>query len=127
MQRLASLLCVSAISCASCLYAETRLQHQGLTFHLDESSGRYGFATGAGDVVTPDTSAGILLDGEPVRFKRGSATSSTVSFEGSTVSGKRMSLKVTLSAHCADLEASVTEPGAELRFQTAGASPAYGL
>ncbi|WP_187143096.1 TIM-barrel domain-containing protein [Terriglobus albidus] len=127
MQRLASLLCVSAIACASCLYAETRLQHQGLTFHLDESSGRYGFAAGAGDIVLPDSSAGVLLGGEPVRFKRVNATSSTVSLEGGTPSGKHMSLKVTFSAHCADLEASVAEPGAELRFQTSGASPAYGL
>jgi alpha-glucosidase (family GH31 glycosyl hydrolase) len=47
--------------------------------------------------------------------------------QGSTASGKHIRLTVTLSAHLADLLAEPEGPGAELRFQTAGAKPAYGL
>jgi hypothetical protein len=77
--------------------------------------------------VSPDENAGVLLAGEPVRFKQTRATASSVWLPGSTAAGKHMELTITLRAHLVDMEANIAEPGVELRFQSGGASPAYGL
>lgn len=112
---------------ASPLHAEVSLQHQGVAFHIDEVTGRYGFSFEGKETVHPDANAGVLLAGEAVRFRRTRANPGVLWLQGTTESGKHIALKVTLSSNMADLEASIAEPAAELRFQTAGASPAYGL
>jgi hypothetical protein len=43
MQHLASLFCLSVLLVAPHLCAEVRLQYQGMSFHMDEVAGRYGF------------------------------------------------------------------------------------
>lgn len=109
------------------LHAEVHLQYRGVGFHVDEVSGRYGFNFEGKEAVHPDANAGVLLGGESVRFKRTRGIPGVLWLQGTTDSGKHITLKVTLSANMADLEVSVAEPAVELRFQTAGASPAYGL
>lgn len=127
MRRINCLFFCSVFALASSLHAETRLVHGGVTFQIDEISGRYGFSREGKPVVTPDATSGVLLAGDPVHFRKVRSSTDSVWLEGSTTAGKHVAVKVTLSEHLADLEASVAEPGTELRFQTGGAAPAYGL
>lgn len=109
------------------LFAQVRLAHGNLTFAMDGSTGRYSYQLDQQNVVRPDVTAGVLLGGQPVHFEQVQRSAHQVQLHGETAAGKQLTLTVSLSANLADMQADTDEPGAELRFQTAGASPAYGL
>jgi alpha-glucosidase (family GH31 glycosyl hydrolase) len=117
----------AALTLTAPLGAEIRFQHGGTEFHADEASSRYSFQVNGAEVMPADANAGILLDGKPLSLRQVRSTADTLWLEGKTSEGRHVGLKVTLNAHLADIEASVDNPGSELRFQTGGAAPAYGL
>jgi alpha-glucosidase (family GH31 glycosyl hydrolase) len=130
LTRLRSTICHIPLLCALTLPLPAQSLHitaYGITFHIDPTSGRYGYARGGHEVVAPDSQAGVWLGGESVMFTQVSASRNNCVLRGSTASGKHLRLTVTLSEHLADMLAEVDDPGLELRFQTAGAKPAYGL
>jgi alpha-glucosidase (family GH31 glycosyl hydrolase) len=118
------LFCVLALPLVA---QSTRISAYGITFHIDTKSGRYGFARGGREIVAPDAEAGIWLGSEPVEFIQERASKSECVLRGSTESGRQLRLTVTLSEHLVDMLAELDAPGSELRFQTSGAKPAYGL
>jgi alpha-glucosidase (family GH31 glycosyl hydrolase) len=104
------------------------LKNGGVQFRMELAGGRYGFAWNGRDVVTPDSTAGVLLAGKPVRFERGEDCAGTVChLNGVNTAGDRIQLTVTLSPHRAELVATPEHAGDELRFVTSGAAPGYGL
>ena len=95
---------------------------------MDPVGGRYSFARTGKMVVGTDATAGVTLAGSPVSFKvSGPCTATHCALEGTSMSGGRLRLTITLTAHQAELTAEPEHVGDEVRFITAGASPAYGL
>ncbi|HTV56308.1 MAG TPA: TIM-barrel domain-containing protein [Terriglobia bacterium] len=89
---------------------------------------RFSFFAGGQRVVGPDATAGILIASEPASQARpADCAADTCSFALSTPGGRTARLDVSLSAHRANLRLTLPAVGAEVRFQTAGASPAFGL
>jgi len=104
------------------------LKGEGIVFRMDLNNGRYSFDVDGRAKVAADSAAGILLAGSPVSFVRdGKCEASECHLAGSSAAGGHMRLMVKLSPHRAELIAEPLHPGDELRFQTAGAAPAYGL
>ncbi len=105
-----------------------RLSADGITFRIEFQGGRYGFSRGINSVISPDAGAGILLDGSPVTFEHnGTASATRCVLKGTSAAGKHLRLTVILGPHQAELLAEPEVQGAEVRFVTAGAAPAYGL
>ncbi|MDW5266240.1 MULTISPECIES: TIM-barrel domain-containing protein [Acidobacteriaceae] len=105
-----------------------RLHADGITFRMESQGGRYSFSYGKHPVVAADATAGVLLDGSPVTFERvGAASATKCVLKGASAAGKHLRLTITLGAHQAEMLAEPEVQGAEVRFATGGAAPAYGL
>jgi len=118
----------SALARAAQPFQTIVLKSNGIELRMDLNAGRYGFDVGGQSVIDADSGAGVLLAGSPVSFKRdGSCGSSGCHLAGTTASGNRMRLTVKLAPNRAEFVAEPLHPRDELRFVTAGASPAYGL
>ena len=105
-----------------------RITSGNLTFIADSHNFRYGFQVDGKQVVSPDASAGLLLAGSPVSVTSTSAcTGAHCLLFAQTSAGDHVQIDITLSPHHAQLVARPEHVGAEVRFQTAGASPAFGL
>lgn len=104
------------------------LKGKEIQFQMDLKGGRYWFQVSGHNVVSADDAAGVLLEGSPVNFVHdGRCDSSECRLAGTNAAGDHMRLIITLALHRAELIAEPSHPGAELRFVTAGAAPAYGL
>lgn len=124
--RIFVLLSVSLHSCF--VLAQTvQLSHAGVVFEMELRSGRYSFARDDKSIVRPDASAGLLLDSSPVSLRLVDKTTDKLVLTGTTESGKHLRVTVVMSPHKAELIAEPEEAGFEVRFQTAGVKPAYGL
>ncbi|SEF60274.1 Glycosyl hydrolases family 31 [Bryocella elongata] len=89
---------------------------------------RYSFMQGTDTIVGAAPVAGILIDGSPVTLESHEACShSNCMLHGRTTRGATLTLDVEMRANEAVLAAEVQPAGAEVRFVTAGAAPAYGL
>ncbi len=95
---------------------------------MELSAGRYGFSGKDGTIVSPDKTAGILLDGQPVSFRvDGPCTDIVCVLAGRNASGDRMGLTIRLSKNQAELIATPLGGPHEVRFMTGGAAPGFGL
>lgn len=72
-------------------------------------------------------SAGIQINGSPLTLSGGRCSSSPCTLHGKTATGDEATLTIRLEPHHAELIVHPNKEGAEVRFITAGASPAYGL
>lgn len=116
------------MSFSAALAQQMRLSAGDLVFSLNLTSGQYGFSEKERAIVAADRVSGVLLEGKPVSFKPAHCGSTAeCTLQGANGAGDRMSLTVKLSANQAEIIAQTEKWGEEIRFQTAGASPAYGL
>jgi Glycosyl hydrolases family 31 len=104
------------------------LSSGGLVFTAEMESFRYGFDLDGKTVVGMDGQAGVMLAGSPIDVhpeKR--CFPSHCVFIGTGVGGRKMRITVDLTRYHAILLAEPEQPGDEVRFVTAGATPAFGL
>ncbi|MBS1813290.1 MAG: hypothetical protein JSS87_00270 [Acidobacteria bacterium] len=128
MRNLTCILAVVTCATAAAAAAPITLSNNGLTIKLEPGTGAYSFWRGGRQVIAADGTAGIMLDGAPVTFKNGAGCSATrCVLHGTTSAGAHLTLTIRLSSHRADLIAKPEKDGSDVRFQTAGAAPAYGL
>ena len=104
------------------------LKSGGVTFTAEAHGFRYSFTKNGKNVVPADEAAGLLLAGSPVNVRpQGSCTTSRCVLLGTSQVGEKVRVIVTLQVHHAELIAEPAHPGAEVRFVTGGAMPAFGL
>lgn len=104
------------------------LKSEGVEFRMEPAGGRYSFAWNGHNVVAPSSTAGVLLAGSAVTFRRsGSCGGDVCHLTGVNTAGSHLQLTIALSAHRAELVATPEHAGDELRFVTAGAAPGFGL
>lgn len=108
--------------------APITVSSKSLTFNLEPSTGAYSFTWDGQQIIAADSTAGVLLNGLPVTFNHpASCTAAHCVLQGATSTGEHLQLTVHVTAHRVDLIAKPEKDGSDVRFQTAGASPAYGL
>lgn len=99
-----------------------------LRMRIEGSGARFSFLLDGTQVIAADNKEGILLNGEEANLKTSKPCSPTQCiFQLTTRDGQSGELTVTLSPHHARLLLKPYTPGEQVRFQTGGASPAYGL
>jgi hypothetical protein len=104
------------------------LSSGGLVFTAEMDSFRYGFELDGKTVVRMDGRAGVMLAGSPVDVHpEQSCLPSHCVFLGTGVAGRKIRITVDLTRHHAILLAEPEQTGDEVRFVTAGATPAFGL
>ena len=108
--------------------SQTMLRSGSLEMRIDSQPFRFAFFQDRQQVVGADALAGILLNSQPVAASQqeGCGGNACV-FQLKTENGDTARLAVTLTAHRAELQMTLPKPGSEVRFQTAGAAPAFGL
>jgi hypothetical protein len=125
---IAAITCLSLSSSAQSPSQPIRITSGNLTFIVQAHNFRYGFQVDGQQVVSPDADAGLLLAGSPVSIvSTNHCTPVHCTLSAQTPAGDRIQIIIKLSAHHAELIARPEHVGEEVRFQTAGASPAYGL
>jgi alpha-glucosidase (family GH31 glycosyl hydrolase) len=123
---LLSALAASAMTVA--MHAQTVLRSGSLEMRLAPHPLRFAFLVAGKQVVGEDASAGILIASEPAFEARpAQCSASSCSLELSTQSGHTAKLEVSLTPHRARLRLTLPVSGEEVRIQTAGAAPAFGL
>jgi alpha-glucosidase (family GH31 glycosyl hydrolase) len=123
---LLSALAASAMTVAT--QAQTVLRSGSLEMRLAPRPFGFAFFVAGKQVVGQDATAGILIASEPAFEARSAQCSaSSCSLELSTQSGHTAKLDVALTAHRAQLRLTLPVTGEEVRIQTAGAAPAFGL
>ncbi|SNS46088.1 Alpha-glucosidase, glycosyl hydrolase family GH31 [Granulicella rosea] len=89
---------------------------------------RYEIRVNKRPLVDAATTAGILLGGSPVSLQAGSSCKqSPCTLSARTSDGQSAKLTIAFGPHTATLTLTPEHPGLEVRFVTAGATPAYGL
>jgi Glycosyl hydrolases family 31 len=107
---------------------QTVLRSGSLEMKVTDRPFRFAFFAGGKQVVGEDATAGILIASEPAfALHPASCSGSSCSFALSTQSGHQATLDVALTDHRAHLHLTLPAAGEEIRFQTAGAAPAFGL
>lgn len=104
-----------------------QLSSSGIVFRTETIGTRYSFASGGSVPVAMAAGAGIQVNGSPLTLSNGHCSSSPCTLHGKTAAGDEATLTIRLEPHHAELIVRPTKEGAEVRFITAGASPAYGL
>jgi hypothetical protein len=123
---LLSALAASAMTVAT--QAQTVLRSGSLEMRLQPRPFRFAFFVAGKQVVGADATAGILIASEPAFAARPPQCSpSSCSLELSTQSGHTAKLEVALTPHRARLHLTLPVAGEEIRIQTSGAAPAFGL
>jgi len=108
--------------------AQTVLRSGSLEMRLEPRPFRFAFFVAGKQVVGEDATAGILIASEPALAARpAQCSANSCSLELTTQSGHTAKLEVALTAHRAQLHLALAEAGEEVRIQTAGAAPAFGL
>ncbi len=104
------------------------LSSGGLVFTAEMDSFRYGFELGGKTAVGMDGRAGVMLAGSPINVHpEKTCLPSHCVFLGTGVAGRKIRITVDLTKHHAILLAEPEHIGDEVRFVTAGATPAFGL
>lgn len=104
------------------------LKSGALTFTTTTEEFRYGFSLDGKTVISSSMSAGLVLAGSPVNVRPdGECATARCVLSGTTATGGRVRVTVTLYDHHAELMAEPARMGDEVRFVTGGAMPAYGL
>jgi len=107
---------------------QTVLRSGSLEMRITPHPFRFAFLDGGKPRVGQDASAGILIASQPASEAHAPQCSgSTCSFELSTPAGQTAKLEVALTAHRALLRLLLPLSGQEVRIQTGGAAPAFGL
>jgi hypothetical protein len=107
---------------------EWRLHSGALEMKIEEGGGRFAFSLAGSPVIGEDRIAGIVLNGEPTNIQAlKPCAPDQCSFQLVTQSGRHAELLVSLTPHHAALLLKPAATGDEVRFQTAGAAPAFGL
>ncbi|HEY8997266.1 MAG TPA: TIM-barrel domain-containing protein [Edaphobacter sp.] len=110
------------------LAQQISLSSSGLTFTAQGKELRYGFESDGKTIVSADTTAGLLVDGQPIALTgTPHCATSPCTLNATAADGKHLRLTITLAPHHATITLSSAEPLADVRFVTAGAAPAYGL
>jgi hypothetical protein len=123
---LLSALAASAMTMAT--QAQTVLRSGSLEMRLQPRPFRFAFLVAGKQVVGEDATGGILIASEPAFEARpAQCSASSCSLELSTQSGHTAKLEVALTANRARLRLTLPVNGVEVRIQTAGAAPAFGL
>jgi alpha-glucosidase (family GH31 glycosyl hydrolase) len=123
---LLSALAVSAVTMA--MHAQTVLRSGSLEMRLEPRPFRFAFLVAGKQVVGADATAGILIASEPAfEARQAQCAANSCSLELSTQSGHTANLEVALTEHRAQLRLTLPVTGEEVRMQTAGAAPAFGL
>ncbi len=108
--------------------SQTVLRSGSLEMRIESRPLRFALFEGRRQVVGADAQAGILLDSQPLTASQPKECGeSTCTFELRAENGDTARLEVTLIAHRAELHMTLPKTGEEVRFQTAGAAPAFGL
>jgi hypothetical protein len=119
---------LAACALTAALHAQTVLRSGSLEMRIQRQPFRFSFTEGGKPVVGEDATAGILIASEPASVARpAQCSASSCSLELSTPSGHNARLEVTLMVHRAHLGLTLPLAGEEVRIQTAGAAPAFGL
>jgi alpha-glucosidase (family GH31 glycosyl hydrolase) len=123
---LLSALAASAMTVAT--QAQTVLRSGPLEMRIEPRPFRFAFFVAGKQVVGEDAASGILIASEPAFVARPAQCSGgNCSLELSTQSGHTAKLEVALTPHRARLHLTLPVTGEEIRIQTAGAAPAFGL
>ncbi len=119
----------ASFGCALCVGQSPVLLKSGaLTFTTTTEGFRYGFRLDGKTVIPFSMSAGLVLAGSPVNVRPdGECATARYVFSGTTATGGKVRVTVTLYDHHAELMAEPARMGDEVRFVTGGAMPAYGL
>ncbi|HEY9136944.1 MAG TPA: TIM-barrel domain-containing protein, partial [Terriglobus sp.] len=104
-----------------------QLSSSGITFRAEPTGTRYSFTASGSAPVAMAAGAGIQINGNPFTLSGGRCSSSPCTLHGKTAAGDEATLTIRLELHHAELIVHPNKEGAEVRFITAGASPAYGL
>lgn len=108
--------------------AQISLTRGSLTFSANPLGFRYSFSVSGKPIVSADAHAGLTLNGRAVSIDPGSTcASSPCVLAASNQDGQKLKITITLEQHHAILEVIPARSGAEVRFMSAGATPAYGL
>jgi alpha-glucosidase (family GH31 glycosyl hydrolase) len=107
---------------------DVHLSGSGITFTAQGNDLRYGFDIGGKPVIAPDARGGILVGGAPIALtgKLHCAASPCI-LNATTQDGLRLSITIALAPQHASLTLSSASALNDVRFVTAGATPAYGL
>lgn len=104
------------------------LSNGGLVFTAEMDSFRYGFELDGKTVVGMDGRAGVMLAGSPINVHpEQRCLPSHCVFLGTGLAGRKIRITVDLKRHHAVLLAEPEQTDDEVRFVTAGATPAFGL
>lgn len=126
----AALLLFPAALCLPAQVANTiALRTDSIRFSADPRGMRYSFHVDGRQPFAADAQAGLLLNGSPVSIDEHGRIcgAPACTLHGTSASGERVVLTVTITPHHATLTATPEHPGAEVRFVTGGAAPGYGL
>jgi alpha-glucosidase (family GH31 glycosyl hydrolase) len=109
-------------------HAQTVLRSGSLEVRITPHPFRFAFFDSGKQVVGEDARAGILIASQPASEAHPAQCSgNTCSFELSAPGGHTAKLAVALTAHRARLQLLLPRAGEEVRIQTSGAAPAFGL
>ena len=104
------------------------LTNGGVDVSVTMEGARYSFTHGTETIVGAGKDAGILINGSPVTLRsHDTCTGSRCVLHGGTARGATLALSIEMRANEAVMTADVQPVGAEIRFVTGGATPAYGL
>ncbi len=108
--------------------SQTVLHSGALEMRIESRPFRFALFRDRKQVVGADAFAGILLDSKPVAATQPSGCGeNTCVFDLKAENGATARMAITLTAHHAELHMTLPKPGEQVRFQTAGAAPAFGL
>jgi alpha-glucosidase (family GH31 glycosyl hydrolase) len=120
--------CFAAFAITLPLHAQTVLRSGPLEMRITAHPFRFAFFDSGKQMVGEDATAGILIASQPASEAHPAQCSdNSCSFELSTPGGQTARLVVALSPHRARLRLLLPRAGEEVRVQTGGAAPAFGL
>ncbi|WP_198137533.1 TIM-barrel domain-containing protein [Terriglobus sp. TAA 43] len=103
-----------------------QLSSSGIVFHAERTGARFSIDSNGNKTVAASPAAGILINGSPLTLTD-SCTASPCTLHGKTSAGGLATLSIRIEPHHVAMTVHPAHEGAEVRFITAGASPAYGL
>jgi hypothetical protein len=121
-------LLLAALAITGAAQAQSMLHAGTLQMRTTPHPFRFSFVMNGKQIVAQDATAGILI-GSEAASQAGPArcAAEQCSFSLSTPGGHTAQLNVSLTPHRASLRLTLPAAGTEVRFQTAGAAPAFGL
>jgi alpha-glucosidase (family GH31 glycosyl hydrolase) len=122
------LLLLATLAATSAAQAQSTLHAGALQIRTIPHPFRFSFSIDGKQVINQDATAGLLLGSEPAsQTGPPHCAAAQCTYSLSTPSGHTAQLKISLTPNRATLHLTLPSAGTEVRFQTAGASPAFGL